>query len=279
MSTLVPDAALALPAAATDATAPAPTGARVVSDAETKAHEDTESTTAATAREAETRGAATVSSSSTTARRRGTPTAAPALPPEVTAALERGATQLAGALGSGLRAASRSIEASSPGALEALLEDAPPLDVTTTDPLAALAARLAAESDFGQRLALRSLQRAVGADRASYAVVAAALSGALGLGVVAAIGALFPGAHPATRAALLLVGGAALLVAALVGYVFTDTVRRAQQENARRAQENAARAERRLQRLAIALALRAVDPDAHRDALVKWLDADDATTR
>ncbi len=279
MSTLVPDAALALPAAAPDAPAPTSTVARVVSEVATTAPEDAASTTSETTKSHVNMDVATVSRVSTSAPARGMSTAAPALPPDVTAALERGATQLAGALGSGLRAASRSIEASSPGALEALLEEAPPLDVTTTDPLAALAARLAAESDFGRRLALRSLQRAVGADRASYAVVAGTLAGALGLGVVAAIGALFPGEHAATRAALLLGGGAALLVAALVGYVFTDTVRRAQQDTARRAQENAARAERRLQRLAIALALRAVDPDAHRAALVKWLDADDPATR
>jgi hypothetical protein len=196
----------------------------------------------------------------------------PTLSPETKAALERGASQLAGALGTGLRAASRSLEASSPGALEALLEEAPELDLAGGDPLAARGARLAAESDFWQRLALRSLQRVVGADRASYALVAAGLAGALGLGVVAAIGALFPGAHPGTRAAMLALGGFALLVAVLSGYVFTDTVRRAQQDTARRAQENAARVERHLTRVALLVAQRRVDPDAHRASLAAWLD-------
>jgi hypothetical protein len=207
---------------------------------------------------------------------RGASAGTPTISPEVKAALERGASQLAGALGTGLRAASRSLEASSPGALEALLEQTPDFDLAAGDPLSVLGARFAVESDFHRRLALRSLQRIVGADRASYAIVAAALAGALGLGTVAGLGALFPGAHPGTRAALLLLGGFGLIVAALVGYVFTDTVRRAQQDTARRAEENAARAEQRLTRLALLVAQRRVDPDAHRASLAAWI-AGDAT--
>jgi hypothetical protein len=274
MTLLASDAALAPPTAAPSSAAPAALAARMVSDTET-ARAGTTSQRASDPERAPSFAASDEVSESATTCGSTVSTVpsgpAPVVPPEVKAALERGASQLAGALGSGLRAASDSLEASSPGALEARLAEAPELDLTSADPLAALATRLAAESDFWQRLALRSLQRAVGADRASYALAAVALAGALGLGSVAAVGALFPGAHPGTRAALLALGGLALLVAALVGHVFTHTVRRTQHELAQRAQENAARAEGRLARLAFAVAQRRADPDAYRATLTAWL--------
>jgi len=275
MSSLVPDAALALPAAPESATG----ALRAVSDTETVTSANTPHGAAQTDESAvavaETKVSVSATMSPTTPPSVAA-AAAPTLSPEMKAALERGASQLADALGTGLRAASRSLDASSPGALEALLEESAEFDLAAGDPLAVLGARFAAESDFQRRLALRSLQRVVGADRAAYAVVVAGLAGAFGLGAVAAIGALFPGAHPGTRAALLLLGGFGLLVAALVGYVFTDTVRRAQQETARRAEENAARAEQRLARLALLVAQRRVDPDAHRASLAAWIAGDGA---
>lgn len=194
-------------------------------------------------------------------------TSATPRPPDVGETIHRGASQLAGALGTGFRAASRSLAESSPGALEALLPGAPSAELVGADPLVALSARLAAESDFWRRLGLRSLSRAVIADRAGYVVATLHVLGSLGLAVVSGLGAVFSGEHAAGKSGLLLAGALAVLCGGGIAFAFTHVIRRAQRETASAAFARADHVELRLHRLALAIALRGIDPDAFRAAL------------
>ena len=187
--------------------------------------------------------------------------------PDVSETIHRGASQLADALGTGFRAASRSLAESSPGALEALLPGAPSAALVGEDPLVALSARLAAESDFWRRLALRSLSRAVIADRAGYVVATLHVIGGLGLAVVSGLGAVFSGEHAAGKSGLLLVGALAVLCGGGIAFAFTHVIRRGQRDTASAAFVRADQIELRLQRLALAIALRGSDADAFRAAL------------
>lgn len=187
--------------------------------------------------------------------------------PDVTETLQRGATQLADAVGSGFRAATRSLKESTPGSLEALLPGTPSPELVGGDPVGALSVRLAAESDFWRRLGLRSLSRAVIADRFGYFVAGLTVVSGLGLAVVAALGGLFAGEHAAGKSGLILVGALALLCAGGVSFAFTHAVRRAQRDTAAGAFTRADHAELRLHRLALAVVLRRGDPGAFHEAL------------
>lgn len=189
--------------------------------------------------------------------------------PDVGKDLERGATQLAGALGSGFRAASRSLAESSPGALEALLPGALSPALVSADPLLALSTRLAAESDFWRRLGLQSLSRSIVADRVSYVVTALGVLSGLGLTIVAGLGGLFGGEHAVGKSALLGAGALIVLCAGAIAFTFTHVIRRGQRNAANAAFARAERAEQRLERVAIAAALREREPDAFRAALLR----------
>jgi hypothetical protein len=123
-------------------------------------------------------------------------------------------------------------------------------------------------------MALRAQDRIATAERIGYGIGAVALLACLGLGVVAAFGGLFAGESAAAKALLVLGGAASVAMGALLGYAFTHGVRSRQSVVINAAMTRADRADAELRRLGVAAALRGVDADAYRDALLRTLDDD-----
>lgn len=180
-----------------------------------------------------------------------------------------GATELAeksaAAVRGGLAAAGKQIAADREEWARVAAESALP-DVGATDPLADLAIRLDHEADFWRGFAIRSLKP--GLPRA-LALVGAGLA-VVGTVALAGVGAMraMVGGDPAETSTLL--GSAtALAIGAGIAWGVAVWSERTRSHAAREALARADVAEKRLHRTAIALALRNVDTEAYREALVR----------
>lgn len=178
-------------------------------------------------------------------------------------------TDIASRLGAGLERATRELAAEAGSDLEGLLGEADLPEIGRDDPLAAMALRLDREADLWRRLAMRALARSRAADRVAYLAAGVALLGAVALGVVAGLGALFGVEDPGGRALLVATGVATVCAGAGCVVLLTRSVRRSQGEVRRAALARADLAELRLHRLGVVLALRDHDDDAARAALAR----------
>jgi hypothetical protein len=137
------------------------------------------------------------------------------------------------------------------------------------DPVASLAHRLDREADLWRNLALRELARLAWVDRIAQWVAIVAIVGDVGLGVVAAIAAIFGSEHAAGSTLLLGVAAAALTVGAVVVAFITMPIRRMQKAVANEALVRADLAELRLHRVAIVLAWKNQEPAVYQEALAR----------
>lgn len=149
--------------------------------------------------------------------------------------------------------------------------DLPELD--SGNPLSSLAIRLDRESDLWRSVAMRQLARAAWMDRIAISTSVVSLVGVMVLAAIAAFRALFAsgglvGAGQGAGVALLLLVGALLVL--LGSWRLTRAagqIRAGQIAVARDALSRADVGELRLQRLAVLLETRGLDPDAYRAAL------------
>jgi hypothetical protein len=168
-----------------------------------------------------------------------------------------------------MRRASRALDGPRGTEVEALLADTNLPELSSENPLEALAVRIDREGDLWRNLALRELARIAWANRVAQVVAVLALLGDAGLALVAALGALFAGDGAGPRALLVGAGAAVLTVGALVVAWVCGSIRRVQTRVVSEALQRADVAELRLHRIAIALAARSANPAAYADSLAR----------
>jgi hypothetical protein len=180
-------------------------------------------------------------------------------------AIEHGADHVASAIGQGMRKASDVLGAPASTEVEELMKgtDLPELD--GDDAIVELARRLDREADFWRALALKALGRAAWADRSAHLTAVVAALGCTALAAVAGLEAVFGGA--AIKGLLVLAGAAALLAGALMVAWVSSTIRKGQREIARESLTRADLSELRLHRVAVVMAIRKQDPTALPEAL------------
>lgn len=138
-------------------------------------------------------------------------------------------------------------------------------DVGGTEPIADLAIRIDRESDYWRTFAVRNL-RPGAARNLAIAGAALALASGVALGTLATLAAIFGSEGPA-EASLSTAAGVALC--ALVACVLGVVSERGRVMAAREALARADHAERRLERVAAILALKAANTDKYVDALTR----------
>lgn len=173
-------------------------------------------------------------------------------------------------LGEGFDRAKAALDSPAAPELEALYENTnlPPL--VATDPIGSLAVRLDGEADLWRSLALRFFARAAWADRITQAAGVLAGLGAVALAVIAGVGALFGAGDVESRLGLMAGSLGALGAGAVLVTWISGTIRRAQRELAREAMLRADLAELRLHRVGALVALLQADPDAGKQALMRF---------
>ncbi len=148
---------------------------------------------------------------------------------------------------------------------DARAEEAALPDVHGNDPIEDLAVRIDRESDYWRTFAVRSLRPGAARNLAIAGAVLALASG-LALGTLGTIAAIFGSAGPG-RSSLVTAGGVA--VCAVVACVLGIVSERGRILAAREALLRADHAERRLERIAAILALRAASPAKYAEALTR----------
>jgi hypothetical protein len=188
----------------------------------------------------------------------------------VGAAIQGGAERMSTHLGEGFDRAKAVLDSPAAPELEALYENTNLPQLVASDPIGSLALRLDGESDLWRSLALRFFARAAWADRITQGAGVLAGLGAVALAVIAGVGALFGAGDVESRLGLMAGSLGALAVGAALVTWISGTIRRAQRELAREAMLRADLAELRLHRVGALVALLQADPDAGKQALMRF---------
>lgn len=175
----------------------------------------------------------------------------------------------------GMTGVGQALEDPAAGVPGELLRQADLPELDSGNPLSSLAIRLDRESDLWRSVAMRQLARAAWMDRIAISTSVVSLVGVMVLAAIAAFRALFAsgggglvGAGQGAGVALLLLVGALLVL--LGSWRLTRAagqIRAGQIAVAREALSRADVGELRLQRLAVLLETRGLDPEAYRAAL------------
>jgi hypothetical protein len=188
----------------------------------------------------------------------------------VGAVIRGGAERVSAHFGEGFDRAKAALESPAAPELEALYENTNLPQLVATDPINSLALRLDRESDLWRSLALRFLSRAAWADRITQGAGVLAGLGAVALAVIAGIGMLFGAGDVESRLGLMAGSLGALAVGAILVTWISGTIRRAQRDLAREAMLRADLAELRLHRVGALTALLQADPEAGKQALMRF---------